>query len=783
MVLWACGLLAGIVGLQLLRELPSGWWVLGGVLAVAPLLIWRPGRIFAITALGFGWAWLHAQAALNSRLDPILEGQDLEVIGVIASIPQRKPRFTRFVFDLDAACAEGLPARLSQVLPTMRQLAAARQRLPERVRLSWYDDVPELRAGQCWRMTVRLKRPRGFMNPGGFDYEKWLYQKGIGATGYVRLKPAAVRLADSPGSRPIDRLRQGLAERILKTLADSANAGVIVALAIGERAEVPPAQWNVLVITGTNHLLAISGLHITLVAGLVYVIALRIACWITSLSSRFTAPRVAASSALLAGAGYAGLAGLALPTQRALIMLAVVMGAQLARRSLRPGHALAAALLTVLAWDPLSVLAPEFWLSFWAVAVILLFISTQGSISMGRVRAWLWHWGGLQGALFVALVPLTVLFFQRVSWISPVANLIAAPLVNVVAVPLVLGGVVCIGWAESLAQVLFLGADGVLNVMWWVLDGLAAQPWATAYYAPAMWSIALMALGAVLLIAPPGWPARWLGLILMLPLFKGSQDGLDPGGFRLTLLDVGQGLATVVETAHHTLVYDTGPWFSADFDAGSTVVLPFLHHQGIGVLDVLMISHSDNDHAGGAPALIEALPIARVLSSFAPEPRSAESCHTGQRWVWDGVAFTILHPPRGWRASENNRSCVLKVSTAQGAVLLTGDIEAPAERQLVAEYGYELASEVLLIPHHGSQTSSSAGLIEAVSPKLAVVSAGYRNRFGQPHEAVLTRYTARGIPVRNTANDGALTLRVDPRSGLTIDEGYRERARRYWSAD
>jgi competence protein ComEC len=758
----ALGFLLGVLLLQQLTALPSvGFaWLL--LIAIPLTIMYRRWRLPLAAVCGFLWALLQAHSVLHPGLDPALEGKDLAVVGSIVSIPESRGYFTRFLFDVERVDID----------------FAADRSIPERVRLNWYGPTPELRLGQRWRLVVRLKRPWGFMNPGGFDYEGWLFSQGIRATGYVREATTARRLPDSVLERPIGRLRQAIAHAIDQRLGDSPNAGIITALAIGERGDLDQTRWQLLLVTGTNHLLAISGLNIGLVAGLVYFLALYLWRMVGRLCLWLPAPQAASIIGLVAGTVYAALAGFSIPTQRAVIMLAVVMGALILNRIARPGHTLAVALLAVLVWSSTAVLSVGFWLSFAAVAIILYSLRGRPVLR----RRW-WQGIRLQWMLALGLAPLTLLFFQRSSLISPLANLIAVPWVGLLVGPMILVAVALLPIAPPLARGLLVLSDGCLELLWRALEWLAVLPFSEWHHAPPAWALVPAAWGVIWLLAPRGWPARWLGGVLLAPLALAAAERLDPGSYRVTLLDVGQGLSAVVETRNHTLVYDTGPRFSDAFNAGDAVVLPFLRHLNIKRVDTLLISHGDDDHAGGAQAVLDGFPVRRVLTS-APNELAHErvaGCRAGQRWRWDGVDFEILYPADGEPGSSNDRSCVLRVASSGGAVLFPGDIEADGEASLLRTPA-KLPADVLVVPHHGSDTSSSEDFIRAVQPQLALIPAGYGNRYGFPASAVVARYRRHAIPLIDTGAQGALILTVHPATGVRLAPGYRQSARRYWTS-
>ena len=752
--------LLGVILFQQSAELPGSYWLFSA--ALLPLAWWWRGARLPMAALGgFLWAFLHAAWILDDILPKQLEGVDVEVEGTIASLVERDSRRARFEF---------LPTKLNY---GEQQLTA-----PHRLLLSWYGDPPELSVGDRWQLTVRLKRPHGFMNPGGFDYEKWLFQQRIHATGYVRTKATQTFLGSEWYSRPADRLRQHLQHQIGAYLGDHPFRGLIAALAIGDRSTIHDQQWEVLTRTGTNHLMAISGLHIGLVAGMVFFLGRLLWSWLGRAPLLLPAPRAAALIALLAAAGYAALAGFSIPTQRALIMIGVIMTALLLQRQINPSQGLALALGGVLLIDPMAVITVGFWLSFAAVAIILYGLGGRPH----KKRGWR-QWGRVQWVVSLGLLPLLAFSFQQAPLLSPLANLIAVPWVSLSVVPLTLLGIIALLLYPPLGGWLLLQAANLLGWLWPILQRLADAPVAQWQLPaePPLWSLLAAVIGVLWMLAPRGIPARWVGAGWALPLVLTSPQQPQQGEAWFTLLDVGQGLAAVVQTRNHTLVYDTGPRFSDHFDTGQAVLVPFLRREGIATLDMLIVGHGDNDHIGGADSLLQEYPAARLLTTV-PEklPEGAELCRRGQSWHWDGVQFSILHPAQEQTAAGNNASCVLKIETAAASLLLTGDIERRAERRLVATDPAALAATILVAPHHGSKTSSSQQFIDAVDPDYVLFPAGYRNRFHHPHPKVVERYLANRVQMLDSARHGAIRFRLG-REGLSPPESFRLLARRYWN--
>jgi len=751
--------LIGVVLFQQLATLPPHAWAWGLLLSVPLGLLVKPyWHLPAWCVSGFLWSLLTAHSILAVSLPPNLVGQDLLLEGRIASLPEINEYHVRFEFDVQRAWAGETPVTI-----------------PGHIRLSWYRTDSILTAGETWRLQVRLKPPHGFRNPGGFDYEAWLYQHRIRATGYVRQADQNQRLATA-WHYPLQRVRQAIRSQLNNALGDVPVKGIVLALVIGDRSAISASQWQQLQQTGTNHLMAISGLHIGLVAGLAFLLGQRLWRYSGRGMLWLPAPKVGALLALIAAMAYAALAGFSIPTQRALIMVAVVMLALLRSRPVMPSRTLATALMLVLLFDPLAVLAGGFWLSFAAVGIIFYGLTGR----LGRLPRWRQSLR-VQWWISVGLFPLLIVLFQRASLIAPLANLLAVPLVSLLVVPLALLGTGLLALSSSLAagllQLVACFMQGLMAILTWLANWPLASWDGAATFG---WQGALAIAGVILLLAPRGLPARSLGLVLLLPLALGVPSGIPGGTARFTLLDVGQGLAVVVETRHHTLVFDTGPRFSPRFDTGEAVVVPYLRQRGWRRVDRLIISHGDTDHIGGAESLLTLLPV-RAISSSVPEKLAAwpvTSCHRGQAWEWDGVRFIVLHPAADSTVTRNDASCVLKVIAGEHAVLLTGDIEKAAEWRLLKEDPALLRANVLVAPHHGSNTSSTTPFIHAVNPAYVLFPVGYRNRFGFPRAPVIQRYQQAGVALLDTASAGAISFSLG--QGTLQPSLYRHTARRYW---
>ncbi|MGH8120965.1 MAG: DNA internalization-related competence protein ComEC/Rec2 [Gammaproteobacteria bacterium] len=707
---------------------------------------------------GFTWALIRAQGMLAPELDRELEGKTLTVTGQVSSLSESRERGTRFEFRLDG---------------TIR-FAGRDWPAPGKIRLSWYQNPPQLLPGQYWQLTIRLKRPRGFSNPGGFDYEGWLFQHRIRAVGYVVQSPVNHYTGTIRGAF-IDRLRYALREGVNRNL-DSKYRGLIIALTLGDRSQTATADRATMINTGTYHLLAISGLHISLVAGLLYLAFLKLWSGTGRWAVRLPAPKIAAAVAMLGAACYALVSGFSIPVQRALIMLVVIMCVVYSGRRHAVSHVIAVALLLVLIYDPFAVLDPGFWLSFGAIGVLAWGMSCRIS-----VRSLWWKWGRAQYVVFVGLLPLSLLWFQQYALHGIFANIVAIPWISLVTTPLALAGVALVGLNAPLGHFFLMLAGMTLQLIWPALEKMGQ--WHLAVFhqaAPSWWTLAMGLIGALILLLPAGISWRWLGIVWLLPLLLPLQKTTYEGELRFALLDVGQGLAAVVETRTHTLVYDTGARFSEDFNAGTSVVVPYLRQTGVTHLDKLIISHGDNDHSGGAEAILAAYPDTGVLSSV-PAPLAHPNwspCIAGQKWQWDGVHFQILYPEKTEPGKDNNQSCVLKISTARYSILLPGDIEKEAEYRLLHSHSGQLSAEVLVAPHHGSKTSSTTAFIEAVHPRLVLFPVGYRNRFRFPNQDIMRRYEMQGVRSYDTARHGAILIRID-QSGINTT-AWRHEARRFW---
>ena len=792
--------LAG-VGLQLQQREVAGVGLQVAAVAVGALGLWVALRsrrapmlallallagLLGAAALGFGVSNWRASLRLAEVLPAALEGRDVRVTGTVANLPQRSASGLRFRFDVESAQLDGQAVQLPPLLS-----------------LGWYsgwhEDAAlsqpqtELRAGQRWAFTLRLRQPHGNLNPHGFDYELLLFEQGVRATGYVRDAPAPELLFAASG-HPVERLRQRVRDAIEASVPDRRVAGVLAALAVGDQGAIEREDWDLYRNTGVAHLVSISGLHITMFAwlagGLIAMLwrrSERLMLWLP-------APHAARWGGLLLATAYAVFSGWGVPSQRTVWMLAAVTLLQTFGLRWPWTLVLLLAAVVVTALDPWALLQAGFWLSFAAVALLMASGAASGSDTPALDEGSGWRrWprrviaaarNGLRTQLVatLGLTPLTLVFFQQVSLVGFAANLVAIPLVTLVITPLALLGVLLVPlWSVGAWCV------QLLNAWLGLLGGLPGAVWSVPV-AP-LWAQLAGLLAAALAMLPLPWRVRAMALPLAVPLLLPASALPGPGRFDLLALDVGQGTSVLVRTREHLLLFDAGPQYSRESDAGQRVLLPLLRARGEQRIDTLVLSHRDLDHVGGAAALLKAMPVGDLLSSLELQhpllamAKHSTRCSAGQSWLWDGVRFDILRPDEAdyeRKLKSNAMSCVLRVAeTREGgrSVLLTGDIEHDQEAALVAGQPEALRSDVLIAPHHGSRTSSTAAFLDAVRPATAVFQAGHHNRFGHPAPDVLQRYRERGIALQASPACGAWQWPAgDSAEGVC----QRDVALRYW---
>ena len=768
----------GVWWLQQQSALPSAAWfamlpLLLGLLFLARrhAVVFRFAKLLFALLAGFLWAAGMAQVRLQEALPAEWEGTDIQLVGVVASMSQLHERGERFLFDVERVVTPD--ARVPPRISLTRYFAGYREQVSASAESRFHP-------GERWQLTVRLKRPHGSYNPHGFDFEAWALERNIRATGYLRNNDDNARL-QALVYRPaylVERLRERVRERFRTVLGEARYGGVLRALAIGDDDAIPDEDWQIFRRTGVVHLMSISGLHVTMLAGLAY--ALVYALWRRSewLLLRLPARKAAALAGLAAATAYALVAGFAVPTQRTLYMLAVVAAALWSGRTVSLSLVLCWALLAVVLIDPWAVLSPGFWLSFGAVALL-------GYAAGNRLArpGWLREAAHAQWVVTLGLTPLLLALFQQVSIVSPLANAFAIPLISFVVTPLTLLG------ALLPVDAILFAAHAVMGWCMRLLQVCADFPLAIwQQHAPPGWTILLAVVGVLWWLLPRGFPLRWLGAVALAPLFLLLPQRPQPGEMQVAVLDVGQGLAVVVRTARHALLYDTGPRYSDEADSGTRIILPYLRGAGIGRLDGVVITHDDVDHTGGAASLMRELPVAwqisplsenHVLSGMRPHAR----CMAGQSWTWDGVHFDMLHPSMGSYAvtglKDNDRSCVLKVTSPHGSILLAGDIERVSEMELLEHAAAALPADLLVVPHHGSKTSSIAPFVAQVAARSAVFTVGYRNRFGHPKPEVVERYRDIGSHIYRSDQDGAVLADFTAAGGVRL-RTWRQQASRYW---
>lgn len=793
MIYPALAFVFGAFCLQQMSVLPSLFWALTLIpllliqikLANAnqhgQVLLKRSALISAGFLFGFFWAATFATIRLADALPAAWENKPIQIVGVVASVSELTERGERFRFDVEKV--------LSKAAVT-----------PRHISLSYY--APELwgepsvhkeprlakfKAGQRWQFTVRLKRPHGTQNPHGFDFDAWALAENIRATGTIKAKADNKKLQDFVWHPVyiVEHVRELIQQRISAVLAAKPYTGVIQALVMGDDSQIAVNDWQLFLCTGTSHLMSISGLHITMLSGLVFALAGFLWRRVPALATRLPARKAATLAGMLTAMVYALIAGFAVPTQRTLYMLMVFALALWTGRQLIISQVLALALFVVVLLDPWAVISAGFWLSFGAVAML--------SFALGaRIGHTHWFKATLQTqwAVTIGMVPLLLVMFNQVSIVSPFANAIAIPIISFIVTPLaLLGSFLSIDFALKLA---YHALDLCMILLNW-FNQLPDIVW--QQYSPPQWTLLPAMVGVLWLLLPRGVPMRWLGYLGLLPMLLIAPQRPGPGDVKVAVLDVGQGLSVVVQTATHTLLYDAGGKYSEQADAGSRIVLPFLRGEGVSKLDGFIVSHNDTDHSGGMPTILAQMPVSWLASSL---PDSAQQninskhikCFSGQRWTWDGVDFQILHPQlesyEDAVLTDNNRSCVLKISSAAGSLLLTGDIERAVEMELVEQQNnynsIALKSDVMIAPHHGSKTSSSVEFISEVQPELTVFTAGYLNRFRHPRPEVVARYERAQSKTLRTDYHGAITLNfvADDLDGQINVTGWRKQNRRYW---
>jgi len=755
-------ILSGAYSLEILQQLPAAAWFWPAAALAVGCLFFPRLRLPGASLLGFTLMWYAAQNHIDDRLDPSWQNQALTIDAYIIDFP---------VYASD----------------TLRFFAAPVDRpdLPRRLRMSWYQppDLPS--AGELWRLQVKLRRPHGYVNPHSFDYEGWLFRKGIGATGYVLDDGENRQLRALPADL-IGRIRGHFVARVAALLPDDDAAAVLMAIGVGARHKITREQWDRYAASGTSHLMAISGLHIGLAAGSIFLLCRVL---LAPFCTRRNVRDLAALVAILAAGAYAMVSGMAVPAQRALLMALVIAFALAFRRRIPIGTMLAIPGLVIFVFDPIAILLPGFMLSFAAVGILYVCgqqYFPQTVFHVGQFAAPIAtntrRLVYLQFALLAGLFPLTVFVFDRVAIAAPLVNLLALPIFNFFTVPLCLFGMLLDGPLQAAGDTLLRWAYESIRIVLMLVKFVAERPQLRISIPAFGGAFALVAVLPLLhVILPVGWPGRRLAWIAIVAVLLYKPPPPPAGCLDYSVLDVGQGLAVVLRTRQHVLLYDTGPAFRSGTNTADLVIMPFLQNVGVERLDKLIVSHADQDHAGGLKSLLQKYETDQVLVGEAVEQSQTPQiqCTAGVHWTWDEVRFEILHPRNSSAWEGNNRSCVVLVSIGSTRLLLTGDIEAPVETLLVHASGLTRA-DIVLVPHHGSATSSSSPFVAALQPALAVVSAGFGNRWGMPRADVVQRWEHAGASVLNTAMEGAISQRICSSGGVGPVHRARVDSRKYW---
>jgi competence protein ComEC len=752
-------LLAGNYALQLSSFTPDSDLFAAGLVASIVCII--VGRFDALLFFVVGAALflLASSSVIDSRIDPRFAGDSIVTTVRVADFPKQNG-------------------------PTVSLLAETSDdvHVPRRLRVSWHEPPSDVRLGDIWQLELRLRRPRGGSNPGVFDYEAWLFRERIGAVGYVVSGPRN-RLIRSGELSVTERIRQRVVDRITGHAGITGVAGVLAAISVGARHLITAHEWQRYAMTGTSHLMAISGLHVGLAAAGGYFLAAFAA---PLLCRRGNHHLVATAAATLTAAAYAALSGLAIPAQRAALMIGLAAIAILRRQQVAPVTVIATVCVGILLTSPLATMAPGFKLSFAAVIALVWMSQQYHGRPQGGWPSRVWQasrqLGEVQGMLLFGLAPLTVLIFDRIAFAAPLVNLLAVPVFTAVTVPFTLAGILLDGALQPAGDLALLIAATSLEGIAWLIARAAELPgadFATPRIAPAAWLF--VALPAAWVVLPPAWPGRGLAVLAFVALAFHQPQRPVPGCAELDVLDVGQGLAIVVTTQRHAVVFDTGPAYRGGGSAATAVLLPVLQYRAITRIDKLVVSHGDLDHAGGVQTVTSHLDVAdiRLGESLAGPGTTARRCIAGDDWGYDGVRFEFLHPRPGSVHTGNDASCVLMISAGAHSVLLTGDIERPVEEELVRT-GRASRVDAVVVPHHGSRTSSSLPFVTALSPSLAIVSAGHGNRWGFPKAEVVARWQGVGAEVLATSRSGAITIRLCNKGGVVSVIERRTAQRRIW---
>lgn len=799
MIIVAIGFVLGALMLQHQAILPSVWcWLLPLLLLIAFRLAKSQPTVFNLNnyllknslvfltafSIGFCWAVTLAHIRLNDQLPKNWQQKSIIIIGVIASLPEQSEHGERFKFDVEQVLTKALDLNVPKHISLSFYPKSTFNSTNSSNAANSLKPISQFHPGQRWQFNVKLKRPHGTFNPHGFDFEAWALAQNIRATGTISNKSGNIKLQNFvfKSAYLVEYCREKIGNRISQDLAGKPYAGVIRALVVGDDSQISTDDWTVYLRTGTNHLMSISGLHITMLAGLAFAFTAFIWRRIPNLVLLLPTRKAATIAGLVIAFLYACLAGMSIPTQRTLFMLMTFALALMLGSNLAISRALAIALLVVVFIDPWAVIAPGFWLSFCAVAFIAY-------VTVGRLHARHWIAAAIhtQWSITLGLLPILIMLFGQTSIISPLANAFAIPIISLIVVPLsILGSFlpmdIVLNGAHTLLEWCMIGLNWLAN--------LPIAVWQQA--APPAWAFFAAVFGVLWLLLPRGFPQRWLGFVLLMPLFLVPIKQLDAGSMQVTVLDVGQGLSVLIKTVNHVLLYDAGSRYSSQNDAGARIVMPYLRGEGISKLDGFIVSHDDSDHSGGSESVLEQMPVNWLATSFDipnhMQVNKAIKCFAGQTWQWNNVKFEVLNPNLdsygNTKISDNNRSCVLKVTSQFGSILLTGDIEKSAEAALLQANqelgsGDMLESDVLIAPHHGSNTSSSSDFVQAVNAKQVIFTVGYLNRFKHPKPMIESRYSINGANNYRSDYHGALKINFNQNQPPNI-ESWRQKQPKYW---
>lgn len=775
MMIYSLAFTLGICLIQLCAHLPSPTKLIFlGLLSFIIGCYLRKQSIYSflpfISIIGAIWVTWYASHILAFTLPTQWEGKPLRVTGVINSLPTHDPFGTVFEFYTNTISYEDKSLQVNTV-----------------IRLRWQPNnqshtSPQFKPGEHWQLLVKLKRIHALQSPGAFDFEAWALQKGLRATGVVVDSPFNSQLHASKISHLEDQWRLRVREKMINALSNKTSENWLIALMVGERNGISANDWEVLRNTGTNHLMAIGGLHIGMVAGAAHL-------FLIGLWRRFPrgmlwipAQHVGAVAALFAALFYSSLSGFMLPTQRACLMLALLIFTGLCHKTVNRWRIWSIALIAVLLINPLSVLTESFWLSFATIALII-----YGMQQRLNPIGWWWSWCRVQWVIGLGLIPLSFILFQQCSLISFIANTIAIPWLTFLVLPFCILGTLWLFIFPAIGEGLLWIADKSMSGLYLWLSMLNHVPhivW--TLYLPIGMSAILMVIGVILLLLPNGFPGKAVGFIWLLPALLQKPASIEPGNMVFTLLDVGQGLSAIIQTHSHTLIYDTGARFMNGTDMGAAIVLPYLRTQKITRIDAIIISHGDNDHIGGLQAIQQTLPINAIYTSVPDKisyPNVLE-CERGKQWQWDGIHFTFLYPDSESSLLGNDRSCVLRIDNGVHSILLTGDIEKAAEKNLFLHDPNALQTEIMVAPHHGSKSSGWEPFIHAVNPQSVFYAVGYRNRYHFPHPSVVKTYQSLGVKEWNSIECGTMRLDLDKNNNALLPmHCYRKQQHRYWFDD